>query len=59
MHTDFVFRLNPETGEVIEYLMPTLEVNVRRIDVDNSTNPPAVWIGENHQAKLIKIEALE
>jgi streptogramin lyase len=59
MHTDFIFRLNPETGEVTEYLMPTLSVNIRRIDVDNSTNPATVWIGENHQGKIAKIEALE
>ena len=59
MHTDFIFRLNPESGEVTEYLLPTLEANIRRIDVDNSTNPVAVWIGENHQAKLAKLEPLE
>ena len=60
MHTDYISRLNPETGQVTEYLLPTLEVNIRRMAADRSTtNPVAVWIGENHQAKLAKIEPLE
>ena len=59
MHTDYIFRLNPTTGQVTEYLLPTLETNIRRVDVDNSTTPPSVWVGENHQGKLAKLEALE
>jgi streptogramin lyase len=59
MHTDYIFRLNPATGEVTRYLLPRLGVNIRRMDVDDSTSPVAVWIGENHHAKLAKIEPLE
>jgi streptogramin lyase len=59
MHTDYIFRLNPATGEVTRYLLPRLGVNIRRMDVDDSTSPATVWIGENHHAKLAKIEVLE
>ena len=59
MSTDYVFRLNPATGEVTEYLLPTLDANLRRVDVDNSGDRVAVWVGEVHQAKLAKLEALE
>ena len=58
MYTDYVFRLNPATGRVTKYLMPTVNVNVRRVDVDGSAKP-AVWIGANHHAKIIKIEPLD
>jgi streptogramin lyase len=58
MYTDYVFRLNPTTGKVTKYLMPTVNVNVRRVDVDGSARP-AVWIGANHHAKIIKIEPLD
>jgi len=57
MYSDYVFRLNPSTGKVTKYLMPIVNVNVRRVDVDRSANP-AVWIGANHHPKIIKIEPL-
>ena len=58
MHTDYIFRLNPTTSQVTEYLLPTLAANIRRIDVDNSTTPVAGWVGENHQGKIDKVEVL-
>ena len=59
MHTDLIYRLNPVDGEVTEYLMPTLSPNFRNIDVDSSTDPVSVWLGANHQAKIIRLEPLE
>jgi virginiamycin B lyase len=58
MYTDYVFRLNPATGKVTKYLMPTVNVNVRRLDVERSAKP-VVWIGANHHARIIKIEPLD
>jgi streptogramin lyase len=58
MYTDYLFRLNPATGKVTKYLMPTVNVNVRRVDVDGSARP-AVWVGANHHAKIIKMEPLD
>jgi hypothetical protein len=29
------------------------------VNVDNSTNPPTFWVGNNHGATIIKIEPLE
>jgi streptogramin lyase len=59
MTTDLVTRLNPETGEIVQYLLPTLGANIRRVEVDNSTNPPTFWVGENHAAKIAKVEPLD
>ena len=59
MATDYVFRLDPATGTVTKHLLPTANTNIRRIDVDNSTTPVTVWIGENHHAKITKLELLE
>lgn len=56
MATDYVFRLDPATGTVTKHLLPTVNTNIRRIDVDNSTTPVTVWIGENHHAKITKLE---
>jgi streptogramin lyase len=56
MSTDYIYRLNPETGAFSEYLLPTLSANLRKIDVDNSTTPVTIWVAEVHQGKLAKIE---
>ena len=58
MATDYIFRLDPAGGAVTKYLLPTVNTNIRRIDVDDSTTPVTVWIGENHHAKITKIELL-
>ena len=58
MSTDFITRLNPQTGEFRTYLLPRVGVNVRRVDVNNSGPRPVFWLGENHQAKIAKVEAL-
>jgi hypothetical protein len=51
--------LNPKTGEFRRYLLPRLGVNVRRVEVDNSGPRPVFWVGENHQAKIARVEPLD
>jgi virginiamycin B lyase len=58
MLSDRVSRLNPKTGEFVEYLLPKT-TNIRRVFVDNSTNPVTFWVGSNHGASIIKIEPLD
>jgi len=57
--SDFVTRLNPKTGEMVDYLLPNSNVNIRRVDVNNFTNPPSMLFGENHQAKIIMVQPIE
>jgi len=54
---DRVLRLNPETGESVEYLLPR-PTNIRRVFVDNSTARPTFWVGSNHGASIVKLEQL-
>ena len=58
MSSDFITRFNPKNGEFRMYLLPTLGSNVRRVDVDNTGPRPVFWVGENHQAKIAKVEPL-
>jgi virginiamycin B lyase len=55
--SDRIQRLDPKTGEFTEYLLPHF-TNVRRVFVDNSTNPVAFWVGNNHGASIVKLEPL-
>jgi hypothetical protein len=40
-------------------MLPTVNANIRHIDVDNSTSPVAVWVAEVHQGKIARIELLD
>jgi streptogramin lyase len=55
MSNDHVVRVNSKTGETFDYLLPRT-TNIRRVDVDNSTSPPTLWIGNNHGAAIVKVE---
>ena len=55
MMSDRVSRLNPKTGQYVEYQLPKT-TNIRRVFVDNSTTPVTFWVGSNHGASIIKLE---
>jgi streptogramin lyase len=57
--TDFVSRLDPKSGEIVSYLLPNVNTDIRRVYVDNFTNPPSMLIGENHRAKIVLVQPLE
>lgn len=59
MSTDLISRMNLKTGKFNNYLMPRVDTNVRRVDVDNTGARPVFWVGENHQSKIAKVEPLE
>jgi streptogramin lyase len=52
MLTDRLDRLNPKTGDWVEYLLPR-STNIRRVFVDNDG---AIWVGSNHGASIVKVE---
>jgi len=58
MHTDRAVRLDPKSGEAVEYLLPH-ETNMRTVFIDNSTTPVTFWTGSNHGAALVKVEPLD
>jgi virginiamycin B lyase len=58
MLSDRVSRLNPKTGEFVEYLLPK-NTNIRRVFVDNSSDPVSFWVGSNHGASIVKVEPLD
>jgi streptogramin lyase len=55
-YSDHVMRLDPKTGAITEYLLPRF-TNIRRVFVDSSTTPATFWVGNNHGASIVKLEA--
>ena len=58
MHTDRVVRLDPKTGNAVQYLMPS-DTNMRTVFIDNSTTPVTFWVGSNHDHRLVKVEPID
>lgn len=58
MNNDRVVRVNTKTAEIVEYLLPRM-TNIRRVNVNNGSNPPAFWVGNNLGASLVRVEPLE
>ncbi len=59
MGADLVDRLDHVTGKFVEYMLPTVNENIRHIEIDNSTSPVTVWVAEVHQGKIAKVEPLD
>jgi len=53
MTTDRVVRINADTGRAVEYPLPD-NTNIRRVFVDDRTNPVTFWTGSNHGAAIVK-----
>ena len=57
MASDRVLRFDPQSGRAIEYLLPR-PTNIRRVFVDNSTNPVTVWYVD-HDSIMVRLQPLE
>jgi streptogramin lyase len=55
---DRVSRVNTQTGEVTNYIMPG-STNMRRSDGDSRPKPAHFWVGANHTANIVRVEPLE
>jgi streptogramin lyase len=57
MDSDLAVRLNVETGEFTEYLLPT-RTNVRNVEVQKDGTFSSLWLGDQHGATLVRVEPL-
>jgi virginiamycin B lyase len=55
MSTDRVVRMDPKSGQTVQYLMPS-DTNMRTVFVDNTTSPVTFWVGSNHDHRIVKVE---
>src|SRR5262245_4429838 len=57
MDNDFAVRLNTQTGEFTEYLLPQ-ETNVRHVEVEKSVTMSSLWLGDQHGGTIVRVEPL-
>jgi streptogramin lyase len=58
MMNDRVARLDVKTGEFTEYLLPR-PTNIRKVALQEIGSRPALWVGSNHGASIVRVEALD
>ena len=56
--SDRIIRMNTKTNEMVEYMLPHT-TNIRRVDVDNTTNPASFVVGNTHGYAIVRVEPLE
>jgi streptogramin lyase len=57
MDSDFAVRLNTQTGEFTEYLLPH-RTNVRHVEVQKSGALSSLWLGDQHGNTIFRVEPL-
>ena len=57
MANDRILRMRPDSGAAVEYLLPR-HANIRRIFVDDAPSR-SLWAGDNHGARIFRIEPLD
>ena len=55
--SDRLFRLDPTTGEVLGYLMPTRDFDTKTISY--APDGRTLWMANTRNARLIKVEPLD
>ena len=53
-----LMRLDPKTGEIIEYQMPT-EFDSKKITYDPTTSRVILWMVNTRTARMMKVEPLD
>jgi len=53
-----LIRLDPKTGEIVEYQMPT-EFDSKKITYDPTTSRVILWMVNTRTARMMKVEPLD
>lgn len=56
--SDRLLRLDPRTGNIVQYLMP-VPYDARKVVVDTSASQTTVWLPNKNAAELIRVELLD
>ena len=56
LNTDRVFKFDPFTEKFTEYDLPTRGTDIRFVAVDNTTDPPEIWVPYYQSSKMARIQ---
>jgi virginiamycin B lyase len=56
--SDRIFRLDPKSGELVGYLMPTRDFDTKQVAIDPIDNK-SLWFANVRNARIVKVEPLD
>ena len=56
--SDRVFRLDPKTGEVLAYLMPTMNFDTKQVSIDPLSGTAAIF-ANTRNAQIVRVEPID
>jgi streptogramin lyase len=56
LNAERIAKFDPASEKFTIYKLPSLGYETRYIDVDNSTNPPSVWVPSGRNNKIARIQ---
>src|SRR5205814_1181098 len=56
MNGDRIERFDPSTEKFTEYQMPTIGTNIRHISIDDSADPPTIWVPYTASNKIARVQ---
>ena len=56
MNSDRIAKFNPYTEQFTEYPLPSVGTESRQIIVDNSTDPPTVWVAYWRTNRIARVQ---
>ena len=56
MNADRMYKFDPTTERFTEFMLPTRGTDLKHVSVDDSTNPPTVWLAYNRSNKIARLQ---
>ena len=56
MNADRMYKFNPTTEQFTTFMLPTRGTDLKHVSVDDSTNPPTVWLAYNRSNKIARLQ---
>lgn len=59
LNSDHVYKFNPFTERWTSYRIPSLGMDMRHVEIDNSTDPPSIWTAYFKVNKVVRLQFRE
>lgn len=55
-NADRVYKIDPRTGQVFTFHLPTRGTDIRMLTVDDNTTPVSIWLTYNRSNKIVRLQ---
>lgn len=55
-NADRIYKLDPKSGELREFQLPTRGTDLRHLTIDDSVSPPAIWVTYDRSNKIARLQ---